>query len=118
MCTSLKKKPNRTATLLRTSLKPQSRWRGTRRRPRPRTRPRSRPSPGSRPRRPRARARPSPPHPAAGLLRALRDFLTTASGEFSPWLSWKVYDVLFALTLLVLGRRIKWLRAAQQTLDL
>ena len=33
--------------------------------------------------------------------------------EFAPWLSWKVYDVLFALCILVLGRRIKWLREAQ-----
>ena len=31
--------------------------------------------------------------------------------------SWKVYDVLFAVVMLYLGRRIQWVRRAQELLD-
>ena len=34
--------------------------------------------------------------------------------EFSPWLSWKVYDVLFALAILYLAKRVKLIRKAQE----
>jgi len=49
---------------------------------------------------------------------ALADALQTCSDEFPAWLSWKVCDVLWAIALLYLGRRIRWVRRAQETLDL
>jgi len=38
--------------------------------------------------------------------------------EFSPWLKWKMYDILWALGLILLGRRLKCIRRAQKLLDL
>lgn len=38
--------------------------------------------------------------------------------EISPWFKWKVYDVLWALLLLLLARRFKCVRKAQELLDL
>jgi hypothetical protein len=80
------------------------------------------------------------------LRRLLRRLLSSARDEFSAWLScaralaararlrarhaptaarpalrrrrWKVYDILWALALLLLGRRLKWVRDAQEALDL
>ena len=40
--------------------------------------------------------------------------LSRASDELSPWLAWKVYDVLFALLLLYLGKRVRLIRQAQE----
>ena len=51
---------------------------------------------------------------AITVLRTLERLLD----EFSPWLSWKVYDILFALFLLFLGRRVRWVREAQELLNL
>ena len=36
------------------------------------------------------------------------------SEELVPWLSWKVYDVLFALAMLYLGRRVQAIRYARE----
>ena len=45
------------------------------------------------------------------LLRLLSRMLSRMAGsyfdEFEPWLKWKVYDVLFALLLVFLGRRLR-----------
>ena len=37
--------------------------------------------------------------------------------EFEPWLKWKVYDVLFALGVVLLGRRLSRCPRAQRVLD-
>ena len=37
--------------------------------------------------------------------------------EFEPWLKWKVYDVLFALSVVLLGRRLSRCPRAQRLLD-
>ena len=58
------------------------------------------------------------PSSKQGLLGWLLRLLASGAGEFTPWLSWKVYDVLWALALLWLGRRLKWVRDAQELLDL
>lgn len=52
------------------------------------------------------------------VVRSILSALEALLEEFSPWLSWKVYDVLFAVFLLLLGRRVKWIRDAQETLGL
>ena len=50
--------------------------------------------------------------------RVLRWLVEEAFDEFSPWLKWKVYDILWAISLLLLGRRLKCVRKAQEILDL
>ena len=37
--------------------------------------------------------------------------------EFEPWLKWKVYDVLFALSVVLLGRRLSRCPRAQRVLE-
>ena len=49
-----------------------------------------------------------------GLLGALLSLLDRAADEVVPWLSWKVYDVLFALAMLYLAKRVKLIRKAQE----
>lgn len=50
-----------------------------------------------------------------GLLGKLLGTIFSAIGEeFAPWLSWKVYDVLFAVLMLYLGRRLAWVRRARE----
>ena len=49
-----------------------------------------------------------------GLLGALFSLLDRAADEVVPWLSWKVYDVLFALAMLYLAKRVKLIRKAQE----
>ena len=44
----------------------------------------------------------------------LLDLLGRMSEELVPWLSWKVYDVLFALAMLYLGRRVQAIRYARE----
>lgn len=41
------------------------------------------------------------------LLRLLSRMFGSYFDEFEPWLKWKVYDVLFALLLVFLGRRLR-----------
>ena len=51
----------------------------------------------------------------SGLLGKLLGTIFSAIGEeFAPWLSWKVYDVLFAVLMLYLGRRLAWVRRARE----
>ncbi len=49
-----------------------------------------------------------------GLLGSLLAFLSAVGDEFTPWLSWKLYDIMFALLMLYLGRRLAWVRRAQE----
>jgi hypothetical protein len=49
-----------------------------------------------------------------GLLGTILSLLSRGTDEFLPWLSWKVYDILWALLLLYLGRRLKCIRRAQE----
>ena len=56
------------------------------------------------------------------LLRWLIKLVGTVLGEdfldeFEPWLKWKVYDVLFALGVVLLGRRLSRCPRAQRVLD-
>ena len=46
-------------------------------------------------------------HAPTALLRLLSRVLGFCFDEFEPWLKWKVYDVLFALLLVFLGRRLR-----------
>ena len=48
-----------------------------------------------------------PQHPLLRLASRLLAFLGFGFDEFEPWLKWKVYDVLFALLLVLLGRRLR-----------
>jgi len=52
------------------------------------------------------------------LVGYLLRLLGVGRAEFGPWLSWKVYDILWAAALLWLGRRIRWVKRLQETLDL
>ena len=56
------------------------------------------------------------------LLRWIAQLLGAFFGEdffdeFEPWLKWKVYDVLFALGVVLLGRRLSRCPRAQRVLD-
>jgi len=55
----------------------------------------------------------SAPH-SGGIVHLLADWILRGREEFVPWLSWKVYDILFALALIWLGRRVKLIRDAQE----
>ena len=44
----------------------------------------------------------------------MASLLSRGSEEFVPWLSWKVYDVLFALALLWLAKRVKLIERARE----
>eukprot|EP00900_Chrysochromulina_parva_P000750 jgi/Chrpa1/10676/Chrysochromulina_OHIO_Genome00006316-RA len=48
------------------------------------------------------------------LLKTISPIFSAIGEEFAPWLSWKVYDVLFAVLMLYLGRRLAWVRRAQE----
>ena len=52
-----------------------------------------------------------------GLLGLLMSLLSRGSEELVPWLSWKVFDVIFALAVLWLAKRVKFVREAKE-LDL
>ena len=65
-----------------------------------------------------------PTHPLLRhpMLRWLTRLLGAVFGEdffdeFEPWLKWKVYDVLFALGVVLLGRRLSRYPRAQRVLD-
>ena len=49
-----------------------------------------------------------------GLANYLLSLLHRGADEFVPWLSWKVFDVLFALLMLKLARRSRLIRDAQE----
>ena len=56
------------------------------------------------------------------ILRWIAQLLGAVFGEdffdeFEPWLKWKVYDVLFALGVVLLGRRLSRCPRAQRVLD-
>ena len=56
------------------------------------------------------------------MLRWIAQLLGAVFGEdffdeFEPWLKWKVYDVLFALGVVLLGRRLSRCPRAQRVLD-
>ena len=51
---------------------------------------------------------------AHGLLGYVRSLLWRGSEEIVPWLSWKVFDILFALLLLRLAKRFKCIRRLQE----
>ena len=58
--------------------------------------------------------------PRAWLVTLAQTFVRTALDEVSPWFKWKVYDIIFALLLLRLGRRfrpIRWLQRWLRELD-
>ena len=42
------------------------------------------------------------------------DWVVYLADEMDPWLKWKVYDVLFALAMLYLGRRVQAIRYARE----
>lgn len=49
-----------------------------------------------------------------GLLGWLLRLLSAGSDELLTWASWKVYDILWAVLLLYLGRRFRWARRLQE----
>ena len=44
----------------------------------------------------------------------LLSLLSRGGDEFVPWLSWKAYDVLFALAILYLAKRVKLIQRARE----
>ena len=40
--------------------------------------------------------------------------LSRGSDEFVPWISWKVYDVIFALAIIWLSKRFKLIEKARE----
>ena len=50
----------------------------------------------------------------SGLLGYLLSLLSRGGDEFVPWLSWKVYDVLFALAIIWLSKRFKLIERARE----
>ena len=58
--------------------------------------------------------------PRGGLVALVQAFLRSTFDEVEPWFKWKMYDILFALLLLRLGRRyrpIRWLQNWLRELD-
>ena len=54
--------------------------------------------------------KPRPRRRGTGTARSINVPAARGSEELVPWLSWKVFDVIFALAVLWLAKRVKFVR--------
>lgn len=57
-------------------------------------------------------------HSPTTLVRRLTCLLLAPLDEFEPWFKWKVFDILWAVGLLMLAKRIRCVARLQEALDL